>query len=75
MNSSRLELNSDIYDMDSVKYSAEKYSGIANIDISQKDGYIICEFSECKNGTERTVREFENYVIYVSNTVKHYDNS
>ena len=70
MNSGELKLSTEIYDIGTVKYAADKYGSVADISVSENDGYIVCSFSECSNGISETIREFENYVIYATSTGK-----
>jgi hypothetical protein len=64
----KLELNRDIYSTKNVNAAREAYRGIAKIVVKEKKGYIRVLFVSCKYGKERTVKEFENYLIGLENS-------
>ncbi len=46
------------------------YKKLAKIEIEEADGYWICTFLQCTYGLKRTMLEFENYLIGLSNRVR-----
>ena len=43
------------------------YRSIALIELSEDHSFYYLQFNECKYDEERTVREFENYLIDLTN--------
>lgn len=68
MRMTKIDLNSDIYSEDSVWQAISAYKGYANISMKSKNGYFFVTFSKCKYDEQRTVKEFENYLIGVENS-------
>jgi hypothetical protein len=64
----KLELNRDIYTRKNVDAAREAYKKIARIIIKEKKNCISVLFMGCKYGAERTVKEFENYLIGLENS-------
>lgn len=62
-----LKLNSDIYNLKSIKKAQEAYRDFAHIKIINiKEGYILI-FTRFKYSEIQTIREFENYLICIEN--------
>ena len=59
----QLKLAKEIYSVDRIRSAIEIYADYAIIRLRQDEGYYICEFSDCVNDEDVTVREFENYLI------------
>lgn len=64
----KLKLNTNIFTKDHIIKAAEAYKDICKIAITEEDGYIFCEFTDCIYCIDETVKEFENYVIDLMNT-------
>lgn len=64
----KLELNREIYSRENVDAAREAYREIAKISVKEKKDYIRVFFLNCKYGEERTVKEFENYLIGIENS-------
>lgn len=58
-----LQLNKDIYSIVSIEDAISAYSRLAEISITEKESYYYLLFENCRFGGERTIREFENYLI------------
>lgn len=63
----KLYLNKDLYGKKSIQEAKKAYEGLADIRLEQTENYWICVFARCAYGEERTMREFENYLIGLSN--------
>jgi hypothetical protein len=64
----KLELNREIYSRKNVEGAREAYKKIAKIVIKEGKSHIRVIFLRCKYGEERTVKEFENYLIGIENS-------
>ena len=64
----RLSVNTDIYSIENILYAAEAYKNLAKINILRKSETAKIVFRNCKYDEERTVREFENYLIGLENS-------
>lgn len=62
-----LKLNKSIYSRDFIENTVSIFCDLAHIDIIENEEYYDCVFSGCKLDTEKTVCEFENYLIAISN--------
>lgn len=65
--SGKLFLNKKIYEKNCLSKAIAAYRNIAEITFVEDSLYWICDFQNCKYGEERTVLEFENYLIELSN--------
>ena len=65
---SKSQINKEIFDIGIVTKAIEDYSDIASINVSETKDYIELEFDNCKYDTEETVKEFENYLIDLTNS-------
>lgn len=63
----RLEISKEIYSLHNVEKAINDYSDIANIILSQDTDYFVLEFSKCVYESNITIKEFENYLIDLSN--------
>ena len=63
----RLVINNEIYTEVNLKETCSVYHDYARIDISKKIGAWELIFNDCKYDEERTVKEFENYLIDLEN--------
>ena len=67
----RLRLNKEIYKQEKIDETIKTFGKLAYIQlIVQEEHYYECIFSNCKYDVIRTVREFENYLIAISNREK-----
>ena len=64
----RLIVNTEIYSLENISKAAEAYKNLAKIKISGKSENITILFWKCKYDEERTIREFENYLIGLENS-------
>ncbi len=65
--SATLKLCRAIYRDNTVQEAIEAYQGLADIQLSVSDPYVLVTFSSCRYDEETTVREFENYCIGLEN--------
>lgn len=56
-----------MYNIDNINLTKDDFSNIADIIVSDNNKYWICEFINSKASIERTIIEFENYLIDLSN--------
>ena len=63
----RIKLHRDIYSKEAIVKAISDYKGIAKIRLQEKDSGYVLTFTLCKYGEERTVKEFENYLIGLEN--------
>lgn len=63
----RLEINKEIYELNNVQKAINDYSELAKIVLYQKDNYYILDFDNCVYDFNITIKEFENYLIDLSN--------
>jgi hypothetical protein len=62
-----LFLNKDLYDEKFIRRTISDFSHIATISIYEDGNYWRCAFENTKASINRTIYEFENYLIAVSN--------
>ena len=65
---SKSQINKEIFDIGIVTKAIEDYSDIASINVYETKDYIELEFDNCKYDTEETIKEFENYLIDLTNS-------
>lgn len=63
----KLFLNKYIYDYKSVDKSINAFGQIASISICDDEEYWICIFHKTKAPMLKTILEFENYLIAITN--------
>lgn len=63
-----LSLNKELFSLDNIKEAESVYKGFAKISIIPEDRYYVVRFKHCKYDEERTVKEFENYLIGLENS-------
>lgn len=66
-NMSDLKLNKEIFDIHMIKKAIIAYRNLADISVKDTEDYYEVAFIRCKYGKEKTVAEFENYVIDLMN--------
>ena len=64
----RLNVNTDIYSTDNILKAVDAYRNLAKIQILRKRKKTKIVYWNCKYDEERTVREFENYLIGLENS-------
>lgn len=62
-----LFLNKTLYDEKSIKRTISDFSHIAAIKLIEETDYWKCFFDYTKVSVDKTIHEFENYLIAVSN--------
>lgn len=62
-----LLLRKDIYSFESIIKTINSYAGYAEFDISDDGEYISVMFYNCRYDEQRTIKEFENYLIGMEN--------
>ena len=62
----KLYLNLEIYTLSDIIKCIKAYDKAAYIEFRKDGRYYVCEFTQCKVDSIRTMREFENYLIYMS---------
>lgn len=67
MNIKILDLNKDIYEYDRIRKTAEAFAGLVDVDIVDENNRYKCVFTNFKLESEKTIREFENYLINLMN--------
>ncbi len=56
-----------IYSETSIKETIDAYKGIATITANIENDQVLITFLNCKYDEDRTIKEFENYLIGVEN--------
>ena len=62
-----LRLNKKVYQEDSVRLTITAYKDYAQFSLKESPDAWELAFSDCKYDEDRTVKEFENYLIGVEN--------
>ncbi len=65
----KLFLHKEIYTERNIKRAIKAYEELATIKIEQEEQYFICEIIDSRYDLQRTVWEFENYIIALSNRI------
>ena len=65
--SNTLLLNKSLYDQKCILEAIDDFCRISNIRLESVEKYWKCIFVKCKLDVNRTILEFENYVIGLSN--------
>ena len=63
-----IRLSKDIYQSDSVAQTTDAFKQLAQISVTEEADSYLCVFEQCEYDAEQTVKEFENYLIDISNT-------
>ena len=63
-----LNLNKTIFSIDNIKKTAAVYEEYAKIKIKIERMYYKVCFDKCKYDEDRTIKEFENYLIGLENS-------
>lgn len=62
-----LKLNREVYKLNIIRQAICAYSNLCTIEIREKPREYLLEFSNCLYDPERTMMEFENYLIGLEN--------
>ena len=65
-----LYLAKELFEEGKVRRALEDYRALADIHMKIESNHYICTFKDCKYDEKRTMMEFENYVIDLSNSGK-----
>ena len=65
----KLELSTEIFTWKHIQAAREAYNGYASIMVLPGKQKWILVFTHCKNDESQTVREFENYLIGLENSL------
>lgn len=63
----RTKLSKNIYDESIIRQAIRDYGSIANIQLKSDSTYYDLQFENCKYDENRTLKEFENYLIDLMN--------
>lgn len=66
-NEGKLLLSKELYDKSIILSAVQQYHKLAMIKVHEKGNYWECVFTECNYDRRITMREFENYVIDMTN--------
>lgn len=64
----KLKINRFVYSDEAIEATMQAYRHLAMITAKVKGDYTILTFWKCKYGDERTIKEFENYLIGIENS-------
>ena len=64
----KLKVNHSVYSDETIKSTMQAYQHLATITIHNIGDYTVLTFRKCKFDEERTVKEFENYLIGIENS-------
>ncbi len=62
-----IEYNKTIYDKKIIENAIADFYGVVSIRLKDSKDVYTCIFSSFKSEQERTIREFENYIIALMN--------
>lgn len=62
-----IKLSSSIYDQKKILESIHDFQELCTISIKYRDDYYCLCFENCKYDENKTISEFENYLIDLSN--------
>lgn len=63
----KIKLNKEIYSAEHIQQAVLDYSSLADIRLTEENGYFVCLFSACRYDEQRTAKEFVNYVTDLMN--------
>lgn len=63
-----LRLRKEIYKKENIMKAKEAFLKLADIYLDENDMYFECTFENCKYDELRTMFEFENFLIGISNS-------
>lgn len=62
-----LKLNKELFRKGSIRQAIGDYVSLCSIEMRETPCEYLLSFSDCKYGEERTMMEFENYLIGMEN--------
>lgn len=65
-----LYLNKEIYDKQRIYMAINNFQNVAEVEVNEEKFYFVCEFCKCRYSTGLTIKEFENYLISLTNKGK-----
>ncbi len=65
---SKISINKNIFDKEILLSAIEEYKDIATIKVDETDNYFNLQFNDCEYDEDETVKEFENYLIDLTNS-------
>lgn len=63
-----LNLNKALFSVENIEKTAVVYKEYARINIKTENMYYRVSFDKCKYDEDRTIKEFENYLIGLENS-------
>lgn len=63
----QLKLKKELYSLSDIRTAQAAYAGICQLEVGENDTHWLCNFSACKYEEQRTIMEFENYLIDLIN--------
>lgn len=63
-----LKLSKELYSLINIEETIDVYDRLANIEILHRNNCYLLSFSGCRYDTNRTIKEFENYLIGLENS-------
>ena len=72
MRSNDIVLSKSIYEIGKIDRAIRDYSKIVKINIKERKDVYICHLSSFKTNKDRTILEFENYLISLMNQSEEY---
>lgn len=64
----KLKINRSVYSDETIKSTMQAYQHLTTITIQNIGDYTVLTFRKCIFDEERTVKEFENYLIGIENS-------
>ena len=65
---SSMRIPVEIYSLSSIEQAIDAYRNLARIEWHrERENFICLDFSDCKFDENRTMKEFENYLISIEN--------
>ena len=65
-----LILNNDIYSALNIRIASDAFSGLCSVTVEKVPGSALLVFTSCKYDEDRTIHEFENYLIGLENKAR-----
>ena len=65
---SKISINKNIFDKQILITAIEEYKYIATITVEETSDYFNLQFDNCEYDEEETAKEFENYLIDLTNS-------
>lgn len=63
----QLKLKKELYPLSYISTAQAAYAEICQMQVDENDTHWLCNFSACKYEEQRTIMEFENYLINLIN--------